>query len=473
MNPAALVKLRGSRTGMAGNPCGETQHSVYEETALIILKFGGTSVGGAEPIRRLAEIVRRSLPRKPLIVVSAVAGVTNRLFRLVDLALKGADWKPEFQALVDLHREILRQLALETTLIDGLFEELEQLLRGISLIRDCTPRTKDYLVSFGERFSVRVVAAQLNKAGIAGRAFDSFDIGLITDSHFGCARPLPDVDQRIHRSLAGVAEVPVVTGYIGKDASGDITTLGRGGSDYSASIFGAAVGAEEIQIWTDVDGVMTADPRIVKNARFIKVMSFDEASELAFYGAKVLHPATMIPAVRKNIPIRVLNSYRPEFEGTTIVAQLGPAERGVKSIASKDDIVLVNVVAPPMIFQYGFMEKIAGIFARYEIVIDMIATSEVSVSLTTNPAANLDPVVAELSSFCEVTVERSMSLVSVVGEELRERADFAAVVFGVLADLDVSVEMISYGATRNNLAFVIGQDRVREVVSALHDKLFS
>lgn len=439
---------------------------------MIVLKFGGTSVGGPEPIKRLAEIVRRCLQRKPLIVVSAVAGVTNRLFRLADLALSGADWAVDFRALEDLHAGILKELKLEPSVMGSLFEELRGLARGISLIRECSPKTKDYLVSFGERLSARIVAAHMRAAGISAVALDSFDVGLITNGHFGCARPLEDVDQRIRNALSPVKEVPVVTGYIGKDEAGNITTLGRGGSDYSASIFGAALDAEEIQIWTDVDGVMTADPRVVKDARFIKKMSFAEASELAFYGAKVLHPATMIPAVRKNIPIRVLNSYRPEFEGTTILARLEKGERGLKSIATKDRIAVVNIVAAPMIFQYGFLEKIASVFAQHEIVIDMIATSEVSLAMTTDPAARLEPAVAELARFCEVTVQRDMSLVSVVGEELRERHGISATVFSVLAKLEVNVEMISYGATRNNLAFVVSQDRVREVISALHEVLF-
>ncbi len=439
---------------------------------MIVLKFGGTSVGGAEPIRRVAEIIRRSLPHGPVVVVSAVAGVTNRLFRVAELAVRGADWEPELQALRDIHGEIAKELGIETSSFEPLLCQLRKLVAGVALLGECSPRARDCLVSFGERLSARILASYLGKIGIRARAFDAFDVGLITDGHFGAARPLPDVDERIRGALAGVKEVPVITGYIGKDADGNVTTLGRGGSDYSASIFGAALGAEEIQIWTDVDGVMTGDPRIVEGARFIRKMSFAEASELAFYGAKVLHPATMIPAVRKNIPIRVLNSYRPEFEGTLIVAALLPEERGVKSIASKDRISVVNIVAPPMIFQYGFLEKIASVFARHEIVIDMIATSEISVAMTTSPDADLEPAVADLSQFSEVTVQRDMSLVSIVGEELRERSDIAALVFGVLAELRMPIEMISYGATRNNLSFVVPQARVREVVRALHRRLF-
>jgi aspartate kinase len=439
---------------------------------LIVLKFGGTSVGGPEPIRRLGEIVRARLSQKPVVVVSAMSGVTNRLFRVAEFAVRGAGWKAELDGLAEHHRACSRDLSLDANLLDPLFAELEKLLQGIALIRECTPRTQDYLVSFGERLSVRIVAAHLRRLGIDSTALDAFEAGLITNSNFGGARPLPDVDQRIHGVLSQVGGVPVITGYIAKDEAGNITTLGRGGSDYSASIFGAALDAREIQIWTDVDGVMTADPRIVKGARFIPRMSFAEASELAFYGAKVLHPATMIPAVRKNIPIRVLNSFRPEFEGTTIVASLAGAERHVKSIASKDKITVVNIIAPPMIFQFGFLERVASIFAKHQAVIDMVATSEVSLAMTVDPGASLDRIRAELKEFAEVDVKTDMSLVSVVGEELKERTDVPALVFGVTSQLALNIELISYGATRNNLSFVVRQDRVRDVVTALHSRLF-
>jgi aspartate kinase len=443
---------------------------------MIIQKFGGTSVGGPDPIRRLGEIVKRALSRRPVVVVSAVSGVTNKLFKLSELALAHGDWEREFAALSAQHDEILRELSLETSIVDGLLEELHGLLRGIELIRECTPRTMDYLASFGERMSARVVAAHLDSIGVGARALDAWDAGLVTDNRFGGARPLPESDARIRAALAPMIDavpcVPVVTGYIGKDSAGDITTLGRGGSDFSAAIFGAALGADEIEIWTDVDGVMTADPRIVRSARFIHALSFAEAAELAFFGAKVLHPATMIPAVQKNIPIRVKNSFRPEFEGTTVVSRLPDDRRGVKSITSKDKIAVVNIVAAPMLLQYGFLERVADVFARHEIVIDMIATSEVSLAMTTDASARLEPVAAELSKFAEVSVVRDMALVSVVGEELKDRVDFAALVFGALSELGVKVEMISYGATRNNLSFVVQSSRVREIVSALHQQLF-
>lgn len=439
---------------------------------MIVQKFGGTSVGGAAPIRRLAEIVRRALPRRPVVVVSAVGGVTNALFQSGEVALKRGDWRAAHAALAAKHRTILAELGLDATLLDALLDELSGLLRGVELIGETTPRTLDQLASFGERLSVRIVAAHLARTGLPARAFDAWDAGLVTDSRFGGARPLAEAPAKIRAALDGFQGVPVITGYVAKDAHGHVTTLGRGGSDWSAAIFGAALGAEEIQIWTDVDGVMTADPRIVPHAKQREKLSFAEAAELAFFGAKVLHPATMVPAIEKDIPIRVLNSFRPEVPGTTVVARLLPTERGVKSIASKHGIAVVNVVAAPMLLQFGFLERVADVFARHEVVVDVIATSEVSLALTTEPNARLEPVVAELAAFSAVTVLRDMALVSVVGEELSDSQRVQATVLGTLAELGVKVEMLSYGATRNNLSVVLPEARLKETVSALHERLF-
>ncbi len=440
---------------------------------MIVLKFGGTSVGGADQIRQVGKIIQGCLERKPLVVVSAVGGVTDRLFKLCALALEGGDWAAYWGEIRDTHHEILKQLEVEVTLVDELLDELHGLAQGISLIKETSPRTLDYLVSFGERLSSRIVSAHFRSLAIESRAWDAFDAGLITDDRAGAARPLPEANDAIRKTFENLEGVPVVTGYIGKDRSGTITTLGRGGSDYSASIFGSALGAEEIQIWTDVDGVMSADPRIVADARFQAKLSYEEASELAFYGAKVVHPATMIPAVEKDIPIRVLNTWKPEFEGTTIVSELGDGERGVKSITSKKGLTVVSVVAPRMLLQYGFLARIADVFKRHEVVVDMIATSEVSMAFTTTATANLEEAIAELSNFSEVTLRHDMEQVSVVGEEIRNRPGFAARTFDVLKELRANVELISFGATRINLSFVVEKDTAKGVVLALHERLFA
>jgi len=439
---------------------------------MIVQKFGGTSVGSAGAIARLAEIVRAHRDRSPVVVVSAVGGVTNKLFALASQALAGEETRAPFEALVLQHQTILKELGLPEATIARELAELERLVSGIGLIRELTPRTMDQLASFGERLSVRIVAAHLTHSGTPARAFEAHEAGLVTDGRFGGARPLPESETSIRAALEGVRECPVITGYIGRDKQGNITTLGRGGSDYSAAIFGAALGAQEIQIWTDVDGVMSADPRLVPQARQVPMLSFAEAAELAFFGAKVLHPATMVPAIEKNIPIRVLNSFRPEHPGTAVVARLSEDQRALKSITSKDRIAVVSIVAAPMLNQYGFLERIADVFARHEIVVDMIATSEVSVALTTDASAKLEPVIEELSRFSEARVLRELAMISIVGEELQRSLRVPARVFASLEALGVRVEMISYGATRNNLCFLVPRERLREVVLALHRELF-
>lgn len=439
----------------------------------IVQKFGGTSVGTADAVRRVGAIVASARQRRPFVVVSAVGGITNRLLALGEAALDGGDIAAHVREIVEIHRRLLGELGLPIDTCDAWLDELDSLARGIALLGERSPRTTDRLASLGERMSARIVAAHLVSQGLDAYPIDAWDAGLETDARFGRARPLPSADARIRTAAAAREGIPVATGFLGREPNGAITTLGRGGSDYSAAIFGAALGVDEIQIWTDVSGVLTADPRQVKSARPVPVLSFAEAAELAFFGAKVLHPATMAPAVRAGIPIRVLNTWKPDEPGTRVVATLGAHERGVKSIATKHRIAAVNVVASEMMFQYGFLERIANAFARHEVVVDVIATSEVSVALTVEAGADLGPVVAELGTFSEVSVVPDLALVSVVGEALRDGLDCQARIFATLAELGVRAEMASYGATRNNLSLVIPAERAAEVVEALHERLFA
>ncbi|MBI3564930.1 MAG: aspartate kinase, partial [Elusimicrobia bacterium] len=265
---------------------------------MIVMKFGGSSVAGAEKIRRVAAIARARSPRKPVLVVSAFRGVTDDLLALGREALDGERSKVE--KLMKQHRAAAAELGVDPAPLEPLFDELAALARGISLIKELTPRTLDRLASFGERWSARLVAAALTKEGVPARAVDAFDAGLLTDDRFGSATPLPEADAALRASLGAVRELPVVTGFIGRTRAGDVTTLGRNGSDYSATILGAALGAEEVQIWSDTDGIMTADPRIVPTAKPLGSLSFAEACELAYYGGKVLHPHTLVPAMAKD-----------------------------------------------------------------------------------------------------------------------------------------------------------------------------
>ena len=432
------------------------------------MKFGGTSVGSAKTIDTVCSLVRQALPRRPVVVVSAHSGVTDLLFDLAQRAIRGNTDLTHVEAR---HQEILAELELPFDMHSGLFKEMRDLVVGMKLVGEASPRAIDYLVSFGERISARTVAAYLTKRGLPARAVDAFDAGLRTDSSFGRAIPKPD-DGRIKRFLAAILEVPIVTGYIAKDESGNITTLGRNGSDYSAALFGNAVDADEIQIWTDVDGVMTADPKLVQNPRPIPTMSFDEAAELAYYGGKVLHPATIAPAMEKSIPVRVLNTKRPESKGTVILPNFAEPGVAVRSIVHKKGVFLLNLMSTRMLAQHGFLAKVFDAAARHEVVVDLVATSEVSISMTTDSSKNLDRFVAELALLGETKVEPGHAMVCVIGHGITTAPDVAARVFTALAEAGVRVRVISQGAIKVNIAVIVAEEDMQRAVVALHERFF-
>ncbi|MBI4566582.1 MAG: aspartate kinase [Planctomycetes bacterium] len=434
------------------------------------MKFGGSSVSNAERIRRVIEIVSARLDRKPVVVTSAFRGVTDDLFAAAEEALQGGDGLLE--KIRARHFEMLRDLGLESDLIKEPLAELTVLLKGISLVKELTPRTQDYVVSFGERLSTRTIAAAFLKAGVPAEPHDAFDIGMLTDDAFGAAQPLPEADAELRRHLARMNKLPIVTGYIGKTRAGDITTLGRNGSDFTATILGAALEVEEIQIWSDTDGVMTADPRIVPTAKPIEVLTFDEASELAYYGGRVLHPSTIVPAVRKRIPVRVLNTFKPEYAGTTIVARSDGHPAGVKSIAHHLANYVVNIRSTRMLMGHGFLARVFNAFAQHRIVVNMVSTSEVTISVTVDSPRHLDAAVETLSAFSDVTVEKNRAIICVVGEGLRSTPGIAGDVFGALREAGVNVLMISQGASKINVAFVVDDRDAEAAVRALHRRFF-
>jgi aspartate kinase len=437
---------------------------------MIVMKFGGSSVNGADRVRQVIQIVRSHADRKPVVVVSAFRGVTDDLLKLAHDAVQGG--LAGIERIQERHFDAIDKLDLDRGLIRDNLSELSVLLRGVSLVKELTPRSLDYVASFGERMSSRIVAAAFRKAGVPASQHDAFDVGMITTDDFGEANPLPEAEMELKRHLSKIKEIPIVTGYIGKTPNGDITTLGRNGSDYTATILGAALGAEEIQLWTDVDGVMTADPNLVSNARSLEILSFDEASELAYYGGRSLHPYTLLPAIRRNIPIRVLNTFRPESRGTTIVAHAETGRKGVKSIAYKRRQYIIHVSSARMLQAHGVLNRIFEIFARHEIVINVVSTSEVSVSVTTDSPRNLDKAIQELSGHFEVSVEKEKAIVCVVGEGLKTLPGLAGDVFGAMKDAGVNVDMISQGASKINLAFVINSSDVTAAVQALHARFF-
>jgi aspartate kinase len=436
-----------------------------------VLKFGGTSVGSAANLAKVCGIVRgEGSSPYPVVVVSAHSGVTDELLAQAQAASRG---RFSLRKLRRRHKQLWTEIGVDVALIEPLLEELNDLLRGLALVRELTPRTLDLVASYGERMSARGIAAFLAKEGIPAVAIDAYDLGLRTDSRFTAATPDPSCFPDVRWALKGIRrQVPVVTGFIAKDAHGNVTTLGRSGSDLSATLLGAAVKADEVQIWTDVDGVMTADPRIVEDARSIPALSIAEASELAYYGAKVIHPATMLPAIENRIPVVVRNTSRPELPGTMILAEAAPGGGAVKSIASKRGIILVTVASTRMLLQSGFMAKIFEVFARYDLSVDLVATSEVTVSVTVDTDRNLDAVAKELKAFSEVTIERGLAQVCVVGEGIRERVGVAAEVFGTLKKAHIPVHLISHGGTKINISFLLDESSVVAAVRALHRAFF-
>jgi aspartate kinase len=435
-----------------------------------ILKFGGTSVGSKENLGRVRDIVRAVGEPWPVVVVSAHSGVTDELLRQARNAVKGR-WN--VRMLRQRHRQLYEEVGVDPAVVDPLLDELRDLLRGLALVGELTLRSLDLVASYGERMSVRGISAYLAAEGLPAAPIEAYDLGLRTDSRFTAATPDPKCFPEVRKALRAYrGRLPVVTGFIAKDRDGNVTTLGRSGSDFTATLLGAAIKAEEVQIWTDVDGVMTADPRVVKSPRSIPVLSIAEASELAYYGAKVIHPATMLPAVENRIPVRVLNTSKPEVPGTTILAE-APASRGaVKSIAYKRGVILVTVASTRMLLQSGFMARMFQVFARYDMSVDLVATSEVTVSVTVDSDANLDAVVKDLSEFSEVSVDRGLAQVCVVGEGIRERYGVAAEVFDALKAARLPVRLISHGGTKINISFLIDEAHVRKAVRTLHTTFF-
>lgn len=437
---------------------------------MIVMKFGGSSVADGARIRRVCAIVRARRAQRPVVVVSALRGVTDDLLGLARASLTG-----DFRLLAALrrrHRSLAAELRVPFGPAAELLLELERLARGISLVKELTPRTLDYAAGFGERLSSRLIAAAFSRAGLASQARDASDCGMLTDGRFGEANPLPEASAALRRGLGRPSRIPVVTGFIGRTRSGELTTLGRNGSDYTAAIIGAALGAREIQIWSDTDGVMTADPRIVPDARPIAALSFAEASELAYYGGKVLHPHTLVPAIRRGLPVRVLNTFKPEHPGTAILAKAPARAAGVQSIAFKRRQTIVSVSNPRMAEGSGFLERIFAAFGRHRIDVDMVSTSEVTVSASVADAARLEPALRELRAGFAVRVERGRAVVCVVGDGIGSTPGVAGLVFAALRGAQVNVEMISQGASEINIAFVVKDAQVERAVRALHGALF-
>lgn len=445
-----------------------------------VMKFGGTSVEDANAFRNVAKIVLVAVDSMPVIVVSAISGFTNSLLNSVDKAVSGdarnatRSLEPGFARHVAIAEELLNADATATfkQTVAAARAEIRQLHRIIATHPVTTPPLQDEIVAYGEQLSSQLLAAILREHGVAARQVDARRC-IKTDESYGSASPLPESEQSIRNEvlpLLDSSKIAVLGGFIGSTTSGVTTTLGRGGSDYTAALVGAALDACEIQIWTDVSGVLTADPRVVPGAQTTPVLSYQEAAELAYFGAKVLHPKTIQPAIDKNIPVRVCNSRIPADAGTLIVAESEAAPQTIKAIAHKNGITTVQVTSARMLGAYGFLRKLFEVFDHHQTAVDVVTTSEVSVSLSIDDASTLFELVPDLEELGTVEVEKDRTIISVVGEGLRNTPGIAAKVFSVISDINVS--MISVGASSVNLTFMVDAEHAAEAITRLHRVCF-
>ncbi|CAI9111606.1 OLC1v1011867C5 [Oldenlandia corymbosa var. corymbosa] len=460
------VKYHRGSTNASVLECGETDNYTSQDNEFTcVMKFGGSSVASAERMREVAELICSFPEERPIIVLSAMGKTTNNLLlageKAVTCGASNVDGLKELDFIKNLHLRTVNELGVDSAIISRHLDELEQLLKGIAMMKELTPRTRDYLVSFGECMSTRIFAAYLNKIAVKARQYDAFDIGFITTDDFTNADILeatyPAVAKRLHDDWLNDPAIPIVTGFLGKGwRTCAVTTLGRGGSDLTATTLGKALGLREIQVWKDVDGVLTCDPNIYPGAEPVPFLTFDEAAELAYFGAQVLHPQSMRPAREANIPVRVKNSYNPMAPGTLITKDRDMSRAVLTSIVVKRNVTMLDIVSTRMLGQFGFLAKVFSIFEDLGISVDVVATSEVSISLTLDPSKlwsreliqqELDHVVEELEKIAVVNLLQHRSIISLIGNVQRSSLILEKV-FHVFRANGVNVQMISQGASK-------------------------
>ncbi|XP_039061812.1 aspartokinase 2, chloroplastic-like isoform X1 [Hibiscus syriacus] len=462
-----------------------------ENQLTCVMKFGGSSVASAERMREVADLILSFPNERPVIVLSAMGKTTNKLLlageKAVSCDVTNVDGLEELSFIQELHHRTADELGVARSIVDGHLEVLEQLLKGIAMMKELTLRTKDYLVSFGECMSTRIFAAYLNKIGVKARQYDAFEIGFITTDDFTNADILeatyPAVAKRLNEDWTSDPAIPIVTGFLGKGwRSGAITTLGRGGSDLTATTIGKALGLQEIQVWKDVDGVLTCDPNIYPHAEPVPYLTFDEAAELRCYNCFVLHPQSMRPAREGDIPVRVKNSYNPNAPGTLITRNRDMSKAVLTSIVLKRNVTMLDIVSTRMLGQFGFLAKVFSIFEDLGISVDVVATSEVSISLTLDPsklwsreliqqASELDHVVEELERIAVVNLLQHRSIISLIGNVQRSSLILEKA-FHVLRANGVNVQMISQGASKVNISLIVHDNEAEQCVRALHSTFF-
>nr|XP_016501739.1 PREDICTED: aspartokinase 2, chloroplastic-like isoform X4 [Nicotiana tabacum] len=466
----------------------ETKNEAFGEFTCV-MKFGGSSVASAERMREVADLILSFPEERPVIVLSAMGKTTNNLLlageKAVTCGVSNVCDLQELDFIKDLHFRTIDELGVEKSTISKHLLELEQLLNGIAMMKELTPRTRDYLVSFGECMSTRIFTAYLNKLGVKARQYDAFEMGIITTDEFTNADILeatyPAVAKRLSSDWMNNPAIPIVTGFLGKGwRTCAVTTLGRGGSDLTATTIGKALGLREIQVWKDVDGVLTCDPNIYPRAQPVPYLTFDEAAELAYFGAQVLHPQSMRPAREGDIPVRVKNSYNPKAPGTLICRARDMSKAVLTSIVLKRNVTMLDIVSTRMLGQFGFLAKVFSIFEDLGISVDVVATSEVSISLTLDPSKlwsreliqqELDHVVEELEKIAVVNLLQHRSIISLIGNVQRSSLILEKA-FHVLRTNGINVQMISQGASKVNISLIVNDSEAEQCVRALHKTFF-
>jgi aspartate kinase len=451
---------------------------------MIIIKFGGTSVGDAQRVAIAIDIVAERKDRKPIVVVSALAGVTNDLVAASEAAREcNIDRVNTIIAAVrQRHEDVAMRLVQQKfdffesfiKQLDKQIDQIHTILRGIALLGEITPRARDKVMAIGEKLSSVLFAYSMMMRALPGEHVDSEEV-VITDSRFGEASPLMEETRAAaRRVLLPLIErnlIPVMGGFIGRTGDGATTTLGRGGSDYSAAIIGAAVGVEEIQIWTDVDGMMTSDPRLIPSARMIDRISYVEAAELAWFGAKVLHPRTIAPAVAQRIPVRVLNTHNVSSPGTLITEEGETRDAaGPRAVAVKRGITVVHMTSNKMLGAHGFLARLFEVFEQLEMSVDLITTSEVSVSVTIDEKEHLSQLIERLAPVADVEVRENQCIVAIVGRNLMRDSIIGSRVFDAMRGIPMS--MFSLGTSGLNLSIVVDEADADRSVRAIHAVLF-
>lgn len=445
------------------------------------MKFGGTSVGDISAFERVIKVVSSQVEEKPVVVTSAMTKVTDALLAAFDIAKKGdapAAFKtlePHFERHFAVTENFLPPSGGNPFLTEYNYakEELGDLLTRAQRRSLPLQMLRDAIVSYGEQLSSRLLTEVLRSKGLRARHVDARRL-IVTDDEYGAAQPIWEETEKLIQlelePIIAAGEVPVMGGFIAANRGGETTTLGRGGSDYSAALVAAALRARELQIWTDVTGVMTCDPRICNDARTIPILSYEEAAELAYFGAKVLHPKTIKPAVDHGIPVRVCNTFEPDATGTMVVGESGEVPNKIKSIAHKKNITILRITSARMLGSYGFMSALFQVFERFRTSIDVISTSEVSVAMTLDDAAELHKIVAELGRLGEVEAEPGYAVICVVGEGLRASTGLASKIFSTIDDINIA--LVSHGASAVNLTFVVKENVVADVITKLHGEFF-